>query len=333
ARLQRQILACMPSGLITCEGNGAITFVNEAGASILSLDMATWPPSHIESLIPGVLTLGLARRSELTVETPVGRKTLGLNVSSLGGSDGALLVVFQDLTELRRAETELKRIDHLAALGALSAQLAHEIRNPLASMRGSAQMLGEELGADRSLTGILMREADRLSSLLDDFLRFARPPPPSFRLCSLTDLVTDTVDMLRADPLSSGVKLDHRLQPLMARIDPDQMRQVLLNLIRNALIAVGPGGQVRVEVEDRGSGPSIRVWDSAGSIAAGDLERIFDPFFTTREGGTGLGLSTAHSIVRAHGGMIQVSSSPGVGTQFVIGLPSTAEATVADTGR
>ncbi len=333
ARLQRQILACMPSGLITCEANGTITFVNKAAAALLELKDGEHPPTQIETLIPGVLKLGISRRSELTVETPQGKKTLGLNTSPLEGKDGSLLVVFQDLTDLRRVETELKRIDHLAALGTLAAQLAHEIRNPLASMRGSAQMLSDEVGADRALTNILLRESDRLSALVEDFLRFARPPPPSLRPCALDRLVADTVELLRADPLSGGVQIELRLAPVTALADGDQMRQVLLNLLRNAFIAVGPGGMVRVEVDERLGAPAIRVWDSAGSIPKTDLQRIFDPFFTTREGGTGLGLSTAHSIVRAHGGMIQVSSSREAGTEFVVGLPSTVEGALADPGR
>jgi two-component system sensor histidine kinase PilS (NtrC family) len=189
------------------------------------------------------------------------------------------------------------------------------------------------VGADRSLTNILIRESDRLSALVDDFLRFARPPPPALRPCALDRLVADTVELLRADPLTSGVQIDEHLAPLTARVDPDQMRQVLLNLLRNAFIAVGAGGTVRVEVEEQLGSPTIRVWDSAGSIPRSDLDRIFDPFFTTREGGTGLGLSTAHSIVRAHGGMIQVSSSREAGTEFVVGLPSNVEAALADPGR
>ncbi len=333
ARLQRQILACMPSGLITCEATGSITFVNRAAATILGLKEGDHPPTHVEQVIPGVLKLGISRRSELTLETPAGTRTLGLNTSLLEGKEGSILVVFQDLTDLRRVETELKRIDHLAALGTLAAQLAHEIRNPLASMRGSAQMLSDEVGADRALTAILIRESDRLSTLVEDFLRFARPPPPTLRPCALDELVADTVELLRADPLSAGVQIDQRLAPLVARVDPDQMRQVLMNLLRNAFIAVGAGGKVRVDVDTRPGVAAIRVWDSAGSIPRSDLNRIFDPFFTTREGGTGLGLSTAHSIVRAHGGMIQVSSSRETGTEFIVGLPSMHEAALADPGR
>jgi two-component system sensor histidine kinase PilS (NtrC family) len=236
-----------------------------------------------------------------------------------------MLIVFQDLSELRQAESELKRADHLAALGRLSAQLAHEIRNPLAAMRGSAQMLAQDARPEDSshrLANILVREADRLSHLVEDFLRFARPPPPVLREASLSQLVSDTIEMLRADPLCQRVHVELELEPVLVEMDADQLRQVLINLLRNALAAAGTGGTVRVTVRRAGGRPEIRIWDSAGSIPQGNLERIFEPFYTTKPGGTGLGLSTAHSIVRAHGGAIRVSSNPAQGTEFVVGLPS-----------
>lgn len=330
SRLQNQIVDAMPSGLITCEADGTVTFVNRAGAAILGIEGGEAGWGNIERLMPEVRKLPHnARRAELLVHTPNGERTVGLAVTSLAGKSGALLLVFQDLTELRRAEEELRRADHLASLGKLSAQLAHEIRNPLASMRGSAQMLAAEPHADPSsarLAEVLIRESDRLSALVEDFLRFARPPPPAPRPLSLRSLVEETVEMVRADPLARGVEIQQLLEEVTAAADEGQMRQVLLNLLRNAFAAVGPGGVVRVKVEQEHGSARLRVWDSAGSIPPNDLTRIFDPFYTTRAGGTGLGLSTAHSIVSAHGGKIQVSSSPETGTEFVIGLPQASEA-------
>jgi two-component system sensor histidine kinase PilS (NtrC family) len=335
ATLQRQILTSMPSGLITCDASGAITFANHAAEQILGLGGRAGVVWHMDALLPGALQLAASssRRHELTVDTPQGRKILGLSVTPLEGSGGAMLILFQDLTELRRMEDELRRADRLAALGSMAAQLAHEIRNPLASMRGSAQMLSQDAPADpaaRRLANILVRESDRLSSLLEDFLKFARPPPPSLQTVSLDHLVGETVEMVRADPLSRGVELEVRAEPVRSAVDAGQFRQVLLNLLRNAMEAA-QGGKVRVQVESAPEGPRIRVWDSGGSIPPQDLERVFEPFFTTRDHGTGLGLSTAHSIVSAHGGKISVSSAPASGTEFVVQLPGTAgqEATAA----
>ena len=324
AEVQRQILESMPSGLLTCDGAGSVSFVNRAGEAILQVS-ADELPVPIDSLIPGVLSLPpphLGRpRAELTVKTPAGLRTLGLAMVPLAAPPGARLIVFQDLTKLRRAEEELRRADRLAELGALSAELAHEIKNPLAAMRGSAQLLAE--GGDpetRRLLGILRRESDRLGALVDDFLAFARPPAPVRRRCALDELVRQTVELLASDPLAVGVKLEVEPAGLKADVDPDQIRQVLLNILRNALAAAGSGGKVRAYFSSAGEVRRIHVWDSAGSIASTDLPHIFEPFFSKTPGGTGLGLSTVHSIVRAHGGQIQVSSSPTHGTEFVVAL-------------
>ncbi|NOK33138.1 PAS domain-containing sensor histidine kinase [Corallococcus exercitus] len=325
-RLQQLILSSMPSGLVTCDAERRITFLNTAGSGILHADPGTCVGQPVDTLLPGVASLApRSTRGELRVRTPGGNRVLGLSVSPLEGEAGALLIVFQDLTELRRMEEDLKRTDRLASLGALSAQLAHEIRNPLAAMRGSAQLLAQEQSRDvvvTKLTGILTREADRLARLVEDFLRFARPPEPQRRPVALDALLSETVDMLRADPLAREVQMEVRTpEALTAPVDPDQLRQVLINLLRNGFQAAGPQGTVRVALARAEKEAQIRVWDSAGSITEEMMGHLFEPFFTTRSGGTGLGLSTAHSIIHAHGGSIRVTSSPADGTEFLVGLP------------
>ncbi len=324
AEVQRQILESMPSGLITCDASGSVGFVNRAGEAILQVS-ADELPLPVDRLIPGVLALSAPQlgrpRAELTVKTPAGLRTLGLAMVPLNTPPGARLIVFQDLTQLRRAEEELRRADRLAELGALSAELAHEIKNPLAAMRGSAQLLAE--GGDtetRRLLGILQRESDRLGALVDDFLAFARPPTPVRQRCALDELVRQTVELLAGDPLAVGVQVAVEPAGLEADVDPDQIRQVLLNILRNALAAAGEGGRVRAYFSSTNEVRRIHVWDSAGSIASTDLPHIFEPFFSKTPGGTGLGLSTVHSIVRAHGGHVHVSSSPTQGTEFVVAL-------------
>jgi two-component system sensor histidine kinase PilS (NtrC family) len=140
--------------------------------------------------------------------------------------------------------------------------------------------------------------------------------------CDLDELLQQSVELLGSDPLASGVNFEIESGGLTAEVDADQVRQVLLNLFRNALAAAGPGGSVRAWLSKNGQEVRIHVWDSGGSISSTDLPRIFEPFFSKRPGGTGLGLSTVHSIVRAHGGQIQVTSSPGEGTEFVVGFAS-----------
>ena len=324
AEVQRQILESMPSGLLTCDSAGQVTFVNRAGEAILQVS-ADELPVPVSRLIPGLVVPPPPQpgrpRSEVTVVTPAGRRTLGLSVAPLSAPPGAHLIVFQDLTQLRQAEAELRRADRLAELGALSAELAHEIKNPLAAMRGSADLLAENGdGETRRLLDILRRESDRLGALVDDFLAFARPPAPVLQRCALDHLVRQTVELLGSDPLAEGVQLEVEPAGLEAEVDPDQIRQVLLNILRNALAAAGRGGRVRAYFSSGGDVRRIHVWDSAGSIASTDLPHIFEPFFSKTPGGTGLGLSTVHSIVRAHGGQVHVSSSPAQGTEFVVAL-------------
>ncbi|MBX5484914.1 MAG: HAMP domain-containing histidine kinase [Myxococcaceae bacterium] len=143
----------------------------------------------------------------------------------------------------------------------------------------------------------------------------------------------ETLEMLRSDPLAEKVTLETDIADVSCRGDPDQLRQVLINLVRNALAAAGPGGKVRITVGERDGRSEIRVWDSAGSIPASDLVRVFEPFYTTKAGGTGLGLSTAHSIVHAHHGTIVARSAPQTGTEFLVELPRAEEELRADSGR
>jgi two-component system sensor histidine kinase PilS (NtrC family) len=327
--LHELILDSTPSGLLTCEADGRVTFINRAALSILGLEERGERSMRVQELLPGLPEMERVPRSELQVDTSRGPRILGLTLAPLEGTGRASrLIVFQDLTALRHAEDELRRADRLAALGTMAAQLAHEIRNPLAAMRGSAQLLAQDLQGEAGmsrLTTILLRESDRLSHLVEAFLRFARPSKPVLRSVGLELLVGETMEMVQTDPLSRGVELELDLRPVTATVDPDQVRQVLLNLVRNAFEAVGAGGQVRVSLSSEGQMARLSVWDSAGAIPESHLGRIFEPFFTTRSGGTGLGLATAYSIVRAHEGRIQVSSTPKAGTEFTVELPLAAE--------
>ncbi|MFT3706778.1 MAG: ATP-binding protein [Archangium sp.] len=320
--LQNEIVTAMPSGLITCDADGQVTFLNPAAESILGVTAeALVGKGDIEALLPSVKSV-VARRTEIRVQTGRGERTLGLSVAPLPEADG-LLVVFQDLTELRRVEQELDKIDHLATLGRLSAQLAHEIRNPLAAMRGSAQLLAGDAAqaTHQKLANVIMREADRLAGLVEGYLDLARPPRPQLVPTRLDQVVKETLELLRADPSFRGVRVEEDLQSVEAECDAGQVKQVLINLLRNAAVAVaGKPGSIRIRTRNTAAGPAVEVWDSAGSIAPEDHQRIFDPFFSRSRGGSGLGLSTVHSIVQAHGGAISVDSNPEAGTTFSVKL-------------
>ncbi len=327
ANLQHQIVTAMPSGLLTCDLEGRVNFVNPAAESILG-PLSSLLGREVNELLPTIRRIQPnTRRNELTVPTPSGERILGLTVTTLD-SEHSLLVVFQDLTHLRRLETELDRIDHLANLGRLSATLAHEVRNPLAAMRGAAQMLNGDAKAgshDERLSKLIMRESDRLGALVDDYLRLARPPPPTRTKQKLDSIVRETVEMLRADPEFAMTPIETKLAQVEAEVDEGQLKQVLINLLRNAVTVSAENDCVAVSLDAEDQQAVLSVWDAAGTIAPEDHERIFEPFFTTHAHGTGLGLPTVRTIVQAHGGTIAVASSLAGGTTFTIRFPLRVE--------
>ena len=232
-----------------------------------------------------------------------------------------------DLTQL---EAEVRRSQRLADLGSLAAGLAHEIRNPLASMSGSIELLRGCVrpgGDEARLMEIVLREAGRLNELVTQFLAFARPAPPRRRHTDLAALLDETLSVFRNDPQAAGVRIEARLEPAAADCDPDQMRQVIWNLLSNAaqaLAAAGRqgGGALRIRCSATPEGAVIEVEDDGVGMTPEELNGIFIPFFTTKARGTGLGLATVHRIVDAHGGVIRVASQHRAGSRFTVVLPA-----------
>ncbi len=229
----------------------------------------------------------------------------------------------------------MKRADRLAAVGKMAAGIAHEIRNPLASISGSIEMLKDEMensASNRELTGIILREVGRLNSLIEDFLLFARPMSPGKERIHLNGLMEEILSMVAHSPdFHTRIRLETRFRDeLFVEGDPHQIRQVFWNLFLNALQAMPEGGELRVELRKKAApgfpprGPAqgeISISDTGIGIGEEEMGKIFDPFFTTKERGTGLGLSIVHSILESYGGKITVKSQKGEGTVFTVFLP------------
>jgi two-component system sensor histidine kinase PilS (NtrC family) len=269
------------------------------------------------------------------------------------GSEAGHVLIFQDVTEVVAMERQLRRSERLAAVGELSAKIAHEIRNPLAAISGSVQVLqsrmaDQEIDPERErLIAIAVREADRLSGLIHDFLQYARPRPAIRKPVALDALVQDVAKLFEAS-LPAGVDLVvGPLPALIAEGDPSQLEQVLWNLFLNAVQAMPEGGKLEVSLDasprepaqgqarthrngeggrPRDDAPASRwanivVADTGVGIPFEVQEQIFEPFFTTKKEGSGLGLSTVHRIVESHGGMLQLESREGHGTTIRVSLP------------
>lgn len=233
-----------------------------------------------------------------------------------------LLVTFQDLTHLKQMEDQLKRADRLAAVGQLASGMAHEIRNPLASISGSIQLLMDnpELAPDdRRLMGIVVKEAHRLSGLLTDFLLYAKPAPPKKEVENVSLLLDDLCSIITGDPRFAKIELTRNYPPQVAMcLDGQQLLQALWDLAINAAESMPEGGVLEIGLDPVKS--IIYVEDSGPGIPADIREKIFDPFFTTKDHGTGLGLATVYAIIAAHGGTITVAPAQHRGTRFTITL-------------
>lgn len=221
-------------------------------------------------------------------------------------------------------EDQLRRADRLAALGELSAGMAHEIRNPLGSIRGTAEILRDAFAPDdkyAEFTVILMKEVDRLNQVLEDFLRFVRPEPSGNQKFSPAESLRDVLQLADVQARKAGVKVVTEIPELpQVQGDSGQLKQVFLNLILNAVQAMSTGGRLNVDAEHCAPWVICRFTDNGPGIADENLERIFNPFFTTKQEGSGLGLAIAHRIVDSVAGQLLVESRVGQGATFILKL-------------
>jgi two-component system NtrC family sensor kinase len=226
--------------------------------------------------------------------------------------------------ELRAQGEALLRSERLAAIGRIAAQITHEIRNPLSSISLNAEELGERAPQTRELCEAIVREVDRLTAITEEYLRFARLPKPQLQRADVNDTLRELLEFVRSELDSAGVRVSLSLSPGLPRVlaDVAQLRQLLLNLLRNAREAMSSGGSLRVTSRGSKGMVEIEVRDSGPGIPAERLPRIFDPFFTTKERGTGLGLAMAQEIAQEHAGQLVCESAPGRGTTFTLRLPA-----------
>jgi two-component system sensor histidine kinase PilS (NtrC family) len=348
--LHASIVQSMSSGLLTVDLNGRIIFSNNSAQEILGLKSGKIAQRSLTELFDSIDISQLPKRDSLhsrkltaRMETeynhPSGIQiTLGYSASVLQNENGepfGWIILFTDLTKLKAIEEHLQRMERLVLAGRFAAEIAHEIKNPLAAMSGAMQMLREDTGQNglnEKLMGIVQREIERINELVTEFLWMARGSPKSEQVedVAVCTVIEEIIALLKAKKQVTAahiIRTDFQTTPMIS-IDPHQLHRVLWNLLVNALEAMPQGGELSISVnleqppDDTPWPIRIDIADTGCGIPQGAFKRIFDPFFTTKTNGTGLGLSIVYQLVEKAGGGIEVSpSQSGSGTIFSLFFP------------
>jgi two-component system sensor histidine kinase HydH len=330
----------MPIGLIALDSNLKIAAFNQIAESVLQLSSGNVVGKKAERILPAEILEHINNLKiengvvELEIDCRIGNSQivpLEIGASPLKNENGIFLgyvILFKDMTEVHALRHEISRNQRLASVGRLAAGVAHEIRNPLSSIKGFATYFKEryqDISEDFQNANIMIQEVDRLNRVISQLLEFARPvtlSPQSIDFQTIIDDSIKLVEKLAKDKSIVIIKKD--IEKInRVTVDPDRISQVLLNLYLNAIEAMDDGGELVVSISlDKGrEAIVIRISDTGRGIGKDDLANIFDPYFTTKSTGTGLGLAIAHNVIEAIGGEIEVESRQGHGTTFRIIIP------------
>jgi two-component system sensor histidine kinase PilS (NtrC family) len=333
ARLNDDIVRSMSSGLISTDLAGVIQSINPAGMEMFRSDLGDILGRPVESFLPVVMAEdSLAARRDGVATRPDGSQfPVGFSLSPLRDSVGeetGRLIMYQDLTEIAELRATAERAERLASLGRLAAGLAHEIRNPLSSISGSVELVRESKALndeESKLLGIVLDEVQRLNGLVTTMLRVGKPVEVNRIKRDLGAVVDDVVQMARQGlGRIANVEIEYvrPATPVEAMIDGDQIRQVVWNLVKNALQASEPGDTLHLSVfHDAEMRPTVEVRDEGEGIADADLGRLFETFYSGRKQGVGLGLALVKQITDAHHATITVESKVGTGSTFSVRFP------------
>ncbi|MEF9475135.1 MAG: ATP-binding protein [Candidatus Mariimomonas ferrooxydans] len=332
--ISRDIIESMPSGIFTADLNSRIITFNTAAQRITGYTYTDAIGKTPHGIFPFLKNLNMKdewERAESEIYNEGKTVPVGIRLSTLRNSSGThigMIGIFQDLTKLKAMEAEIKTKERLAFIGELSALIAHELRNPLASLKASVEMLREGKVTDQhadQLMGIALSEVDRLNGIVTDFLFYAKPQRLNKSPFDLLRSLRDVITLLRSSKTDkTNVKITENFSgELLAIADSGQLQQVFWNLGNNAMDAVSEGGEVIISAGKKHDVLEVVFTDTGVGIDEEDIEKIFYPFFTTKEKGTGLGLAIAQRIAEGHGGKITVESrGKGTGATFRIILPA-----------
>ena len=339
--LAEERAVALPDGLVGFDAKGRITRMNKAALTLLGMEAPAKGKAFLGRKPAEVLPSALAELAAKLLQEPVlpdteiilrhGEEQQYISVRGghvNEGYEGRLgsLMFLRDLTEVRRLEAEVRRREKLAAVGNLAAGVAHELRNPLSSIKGYATYFGgrfPEGSADREAAQVMVKEVERLNRAIGDLIGLSRPTDIRPRMTGMRRLIEDTLRLIGQDAANHKVAIRFDAPEVLpdVAIDPDRMRQVILNLCLNGLEAMPDGGELFLSLHPEPDALRLEIRDTGMGIAPDALPHIFDPYFTTKGQGTGLGLATVHKIMEAHGGSISVTSEPGQGAVFRLLLP------------
>jgi two-component system sensor histidine kinase HydH len=334
------VVESMADGLISIDREGKIVTLNRQAGEILGSGRERLEGMKITSVLgEGIGRIlgsmegqALVRDREMDIHTDKsGRIPLSLSVAPLkdetGQEMGSVLLI-KDMREIRDLQEKVHRSERLASLGRLAAGVAHEIRNPLSSIKGFAQYFVKRFSGhdeEQGYASVMVKEVDRLNRVITDLLDFAGPKEPRREPQSLETIAEQAVKLLTPDLEARKVEVVREYEPDLpaVSVDRDRISQVFINLLLNALESMEAGGEIRIGLRRCGPPPAVEasIADTGAGIPEGDLEKVFEPFFSGKKKGTGLGLAIVHQIIESHRGDIRVESRPGEGTVFRIRLP------------
>ena len=335
----------MTSGLIAIDLTGKITTVNQSGLNILGIGEDQLLGTSVSVLprpwdVLGRVFLetleggGGSRNRELRIEKDGKNLWIMITTTLLIEEDNeklGVLGVFQDITDLRDLQERMKEADRMAALGRLSASLAHEIKNPLSAIKTFVQLVPKKFDSPvfrEKLNTTVPRELERINRLIDNLLQLTRKPRLKLTSVDLNEIVVQTLELYREEMEKNKVEFDATLKERMPRIqaDAELLHRVFSNILLNAIQAMPQGGKVNISTQrtslaDKNGALQVAVQDTGFGMDEETVRRLFDPFFTTKEKGTGLGMANAKKIVEEHKGRIDVRSGPGKGTEVRVTFP------------
>lgn len=337
-----EVVTHLPVGILVMDTRYRVIYSNAVAWNLLGTNELAVQGVDAKELLPDNIW---SLHDRIKAGQPVAEKEIRLfpekskpvpvavSATDIHGEDGnyiGFMFVFKDLTEIRELEIKTQRIEKLATVGNLAAGIAHEIRNPLSSIKGYVTYFGslfEDNSENKQAANLMAEEVDRVNRVISELLEFARPSDLKFKKIKVRNLIDHSMRIITHEAQTAGIQIKKIIMPDLPdlKADPDRLTQVFLNLYLNAIQAMAAGGDLIVQAEKKGSSIIINVSDTGAGIPAENLKHIFDPYFTTKNKGTGLGLAIAHKIIENHNGFIQVESTEKYGTTISIVLPITGE--------